>query len=171
MSMRTYYDYKNPPADTNDVQSMLKYFGCLLVENSTSTKGLSGRDSSSSLPSVVVSVFDKNRLPKLSCPKKGNPLADIVLSYPGPVGYGLQQVSFPADQLIVAVNSFSKYGIPFSVSLPNCGKFPSFILSNFVVNPTIIKRVYYHKRGVFKLPLQPSVQKINRNLNRDGNNY
>lgn len=170
--MRNYCDYKNPPNDTNDVQSMLKYFGCLLLQREKNDEEKGSPDKALSdfaFPSV--SVFDKNRLPKLSCPKKDNPLADIVLSYPGPVGYGLQQVSFPADQLIVAVNSFSKYGIPFSVSLPNCGKFPSFILSNFVVNPTIIKRVYYHKRGLFKLPLQPSIQKINRNLNKGGNNY
>lgn len=164
MSMRNYCDYKNPPNDTNDVQSMLKYFGCLLLQREKNDEEKEKSDNAlSGLPLSSVSVFDKNRLPKLSCPKKDNPLADIVLSYPGPVGYGLQQVSFPADQLIVAINSFAKYGIPFSTSLPNCGKFPSFILSNFVVNPTIIKRVYYHKRGLFKLPLQPSIQKINRN--------
>lgn len=164
MGMKTYYDYKNPPTDTNDVLSMLKYFGCLLLQREKNTEEKAKSDNAlSGLPFSSVSVFDKNRLPKLSCPKKDNPLADIVLSFPGPVGFGLQQVSFPADVLISAVNSFSKYGIPFSTSLPNCGKFPNFILSNFVVNPTIVKRVYYHKRGAFKLPLQPSIQKINRN--------
>ena len=135
------HNYRVPPVDTNNVPAMLSYFG-VKVEGKTS-----------------IVCFDSNRLPKLSCPKSNNPLAHIVLSFPGPQGFGLQSFSFPIETWLDFVHA--------DVSSFNCSNpFFAFVLNSFIINKTTLLRVYNHNRGYFKLPLTPSVSKISKNLKK-----
>lgn len=147
------HNYRVPPVDTNDTIAMLKYFG-VKVE---------GGETFSPLSLASLSVFDENRLPKLACPKKNNPLAHIVLSFPGPQGFGLQSFEFPIEVWLDFVHSKGS-----DVSIFNCtNPFFSFVVSSFIINKTTLLRVYNHSRGIFKLPLQPSISKINKNLRKN----
>lgn len=145
------HNYRIPPVDTSlsNVNGMLNYFGVELKDDKDE---------------VPIRVFDENRLPKLSCPKSNNPDSQICLSFCGPSGFGLQSAFFDPELLLSAISDFNNLGIPFKDSL-HCSNFIAFILSAFIINRSVLKRVYYHKKGYFKLPLQPSVQKINRLLN------
>lgn len=134
------HNYRVPPVDTNDTIAMLKYFGVKVDEGKAS-------------------VFDENRLPKLACPKKNNPFAEIVLSFPGPQGFGLQSFAFPIEVWLDFVHSKGSDVAVFNCSNP----FFNFVVSSFIINKTTLLRVYNHNRGIFKLPLQPSVSKIKRN--------
>jgi hypothetical protein len=143
------HNYRIPPVDTNDTVAMLKYFGVKVESDMDAVEALS--------------VFDKNRLPKLACPKKNNPLAEIVLSFPGPQGFGLQSFAFPIEVWLDFVHSKGSDASVFNCSNP----FFTFVVSSFIINKTTLLRVYNHNRGIFKLPLQPSISKINKNLRKN----
>ena len=149
------HNYRVPPVDTNDVVAMLSYFGVKVELDATE-----GGENVSPLSIVSLSCFDSNRLPKLSCPKSNNPLAHIVLSFPGPQGFGLQSFSFPIETWLDFVHA--------DASSFNCSNpFFAFVLNSFIINKTTLLRVYNHNRGIFKLPLQPSISKINKNLRKN----
>lgn len=171
---------------------MLRYFGCNAVEIDCSDEGEkkenfgenregdSLRDSSSSLLRrklfYSIRVFDSSRLPRIACPLTNNPNSLIVISFPGPPSFGSQSFSFEAESLLSAISdsklkankNFSlselvrQQSLRFAAVLAN--PFIDFILDNFSISPTIINRLYYHKRGYIKLVLQPSVTKFNKNI-------
>lgn len=171
---------------------MLRYFGCNAVEIDCSDeeekkenfgenrKGDSLRDSSSALRRrklfYSIHVFDSSRLPRIACPLTNNPNSLIVISFPGPPSFGSQSFSFEPESLLSAVSdSKSKANKNFSLSelvrqqserfaATAANPFIDFILDNFSISPTIINRLYYHKRGYLKLVLQPSVTKFNKNI-------
>lgn len=161
-----YFDYRLPPVSTKDTFSMLRYFGVNSTTNDDSSHVLS------------LHVFDNKRLPRIYCPLTNNPNFLIKISFPGPPGYGLQSFSFAPDSLIPALYDtkyveYSEFSL--SESLPVFGSgnkpasnfpFLAFVLDNFNISPTIVNRVYNHKRGYLKIPLSPSINKINRNLGR-----
>lgn len=153
------HNYRIPPADTSNVVDMLNYFGCRL-------EGMKSGETFSPVSISSISCFDSNRLPKLSCPKSNNPNSLLCLSFPGPQGYGLQSFSFEPDALLSLVKGGDgdKVG---ENGKEASSRFLTFIISNFIINKTIIARVYYHKRGYFKLPLYPSVSKISKNLKKN----
>lgn len=95
-----------------------------------------------------VHVFDSFRLPKISCPLTNNPASLITISFPGPPSFGAQSFSFPADD------------IPSSHPNP----FFNFVLATFSIPKSTISRVYNHKRGYLKIPLNPSINKIKKLL-------
>lgn len=128
-----------------------------------------------------IRVFDSSRLPRIACPLTNNPNSLIVISFPGPPSFGSQSFSFEPESLLSAISdSKSKANKNFSLSeLLNLRQqrqsedfaavvanspFIDFILDNFSISPTIINRLYYHKRGYLKLVLQPSVTKFNKNI-------
>lgn len=162
-----YFDYRLPPVSTKDTFSMLRYFGVNSTTNDDSSHVLS------------LHVFDNKRLPRISCPLTNNPNFLIKISFPGPPGYGQQSFSFAPDLLMSAVYDtkyveYSEFAL--SESVPVFGSaankpasnFPylAFVLDNFNISPSIVNRVYNHKRGYLKIPLSPSINKINRNLKR-----
>lgn len=164
---------------------MLRYFGCNAVEIDCSEgekkenfgenrKGDSLQDSLRRRKLFYsIHVFDSSRLPRIACPLTNNPNALIVISFPGPPSFGSQSFSFEPESLLSAISdSKSKANKNFSLSelvrqqserfADN--PFIDFILDNFSISPTIINRLYYHKRGYLKLVLQPSVTKFNKNI-------
>lgn len=167
---------------------MLRYFGCNAVENDCSDdgekkenfgenrKGDSLRDSSALLRRKLfysIHVFDSSRLPRIACPLTNNPNSLIIISFPGPPSFGSQSFSFEPESLLSAISdSKSKANKNFSLSELvrqqslrfAANPFIDFILDNFSISPTIINRLYYHKRGYLKLVLQPSVTKFNKNI-------
>ena len=171
---------------------MLRYFGCNAVEIDCSDegekkenfgenrKGDSLRGSPSSLIRrklfYSIHVFDSSRLPRIACPLTNNPNSLIVIPFPGPPSFGSQSFSFEPESLLSAISdSKSKANKNFSLSelvrqqserfaATAANPFIDFILDNFSISPTIINRLYYHKRGYLKLVLQPSVTKFNKNI-------
>lgn len=160
-----YFNYKLPPVSTKDSFSMFRYFGVNALSNPDSTHVLSVR------------VFDKGRLPRIACPLTNNPNFLVKISFPGPPGYGLQTFAFDPEELISAIYNtkyveYSEFSLSECVHIYNgkpASNFPylAFVLDNFNISPTIVNRVYNHKRGYLKIPLSPSINKINRNLNRN----
>ena len=184
-------NYRIPPVSSKDLFAMLRYFGCNAVEIDDAEdeekkenfgenrKGDSLRDSSSSLLRrklfYSIHVFDSSRLPRIACPLTNNPNSLIVISFPGPPSFGSQSFSFEPESLLSAISdSKSKANKNFSLSdlvrqqserfADVSNPFIDFILDNFSISPTIINRLYYHKRGYLKLVLQPSVTKFNKNI-------
>ena len=184
-------NYKIPPVSSKDLFAMLRYFGCNAVEIDCSDEGekknregdsSSLRDSSSALRRrklfYSIHVFDSSRLPRIACPLTNNPNSLIVISFPGPPSFGAQSFSFEPESLLSAISdSKSKANKNFSLSelvrqqserfaavVAGNSPFLDFILDNFSISPTIINRLYYHKRGYLKLVLQPSVTKFNKNI-------
>lgn len=180
-------NYRIPPVSSKDLFAMLRYFGCNAVEIDCSDEGEkknregdSLRDSSSALRRrklfYSIHVFDSSRLPRIACPLTNNPNSLIVISFPGPPSFGSQSFSFEPESLLSAISdSKSKANKNFSLSelvrqqserfaATAANPFIDFILDNFSISPTIINRLYYHKRGYLKLVLQPSVTKFNKNI-------
>lgn len=178
-------NYKIPPVSSKDLFAMLRYFGCNAVEISDGEEdeGKKNREGdSSSLHSSLlrrklfysIRVFDSSRLPRIACPLTNNPDSLIVISFPGPLSFGSQSFSFEPESLLSAISdSKSKANKNFSLSelvrqqslrFVATNPFIDFILDNFSISPTIINRLYYHKRGYLKLLLQPSVTKFNKNI-------
>ena len=123
-----------------------------------------------------IHVFDSSRLPRIACPLTNNPNSLIIISFPGPPSFGSQSFSFEPESLLSAISdSKSKANKNFSLSelvrqqserfaATSANPFIDFILDNFSISPTVINRLYYHKRGYLKLVLQPSVTKFNKNI-------
>ena len=171
---------------------MLRYFGCNAVEIDCSDEGEnqgekknregdSLRDSYSAALRrrklfYSIHVFDSSRLPRIACPLTNNPNSLIIISFPGPPSFGSQSFSFEPESLLSAISdSKSKANKNFSLSelvrqqserfaATADNPFIDFILDNFSISPTVINRLYYHKRGYLKLVLQPSVTKFNKNI-------
>lgn len=150
-------NYRIPPTSTSDNFAMLRFFGCS-ADPVPDDSNYARRN----IP-YSIRVFDSSRLPRLSCPLTNNPNGLIVLSFPGPPGFGLQSFRFHPESLLSAVKDGGGQDEGFS-SFAEDNPFVSFILANFNISPSIINRVYNHKRGYFKLQLQPSVFKFNRNV-------
>lgn len=159
-------NYRIPPVSSKDLFAMLRYFGCNAEENRD-------RDSLRRKLFYSIHVFDSSRLPRIACPLTNNPNSLIVISFPGPPSFGSQSFSFEPESLLSAISdSKSKANKNFSLSELvrqqslrfAANPFIDFILDNFSISPTIINRLYYHKRGYIKLVLQPSVTKFNKNI-------
>lgn len=177
-------NYRIPPVSSKDLFAMLRYFGCNAVEiddaEDEDKKGnrLCGGSPSSLLRRKLfysIHVFDSSRLPRIACPLTNNPNSLIIISFPGPPSFGSQSFSFEPESLLSAISdSKSKANKNFSLSelvrqqserfADVSNSFIDFILDNFSISPTIINRLYYHKRGYLKLVLQPSVTKFNKNI-------
>lgn len=175
-------NYRIPPVSSKDLFAMLRYFGCNAVEidnaEDEDKKGnrLCGGSPSSLLRRKLfysIHVFDSSRLPRIACPLTNNPNSLIIISFPGPPSFGSQAFSFEPESLLSAISdSKSKANKNFSLSELvrqqserfAANPFIDFILDNFSISPTIINRLYYHKRGYLKLVLQPSVTKFNKNI-------
>ena len=155
-------NYRIPPTSTSDNFAMLRFFGCC-ADPVPDDSNYARRN----IP-YSIRVFDSSRLPRLSCPLTNNPNGLIVLSFPGPPGFGLQSFQFDPESLLRAVKDvdgqvdIGEEGDELASS--SSSPFVSFILANFNISPSIINRVYNHKRGYFKLQLLPSVFKFNRNV-------
>lgn len=162
---------------------MLRYFGCNAVEiDDAEDEDKKGNRLCGGSPSPLlrrklfysIRVFDSSRLPRIACPLTNNPNSLIVISFPGPPSFGSQSFSFEPESLLSAISdSKSKANKNFSLSelvrqqserFAADNPFIDFILDNFSISPTIINRLYYHKRGYLKLVLQPSVTKFNKNI-------
>lgn len=183
-------NYKIPPVSSKDLFAMLRYFGCNAVEIDCSDDGEKKENfgenrkgdslqASSALRRrklfYSIRVFDSSRLPRIACPLTNNPNSLIIISFPGPPSFGSQSFSFNAESLLSAISdSKSKANKNFSLSelvrqqslrfVAAANPFIDFILDNFSISPTIINRLYYHKRGYIKLVIQPSVTKFNKNI-------
>lgn len=175
-------NYRIPPVSSKDLFAMLRYFGCNAVEiDDTEDEDMGENRKGDSLQDSLrrrklfysIHVFDSSRLPRIACPLTNNPNSLIVISFPGPPSFGSQSFSFEPESLLSAISdSKSKANKNFSLSelvrqqserfADN--PFIDFILDNFSISPTIINRLYYHKRGYLKLVLQPSVTKFNKNI-------
>lgn len=166
LTMRT--NYRIPPVSTSDPFAMLRYFGVNAVPSSNSCLLRRGLDYS-------FHVFDSSRLPRISCPLTNNPNSLIRISFPGPPSFGNQSFSFEPDVLLDAIrsSSFSEEGgrgrrrLSAVPSLNVSSSFLAFVLDSFLISPTIILRVYNHKRGYQKLQLQPSLTKFNALVNEN----
>ena len=162
-TMRT--NYRIPPVSTSDPFAMLRYFGINAVPSSDSCLLRRGLDYS-------FHVFDSTRLPRISCPLTNNPNSLIRISFPGPPSFGNQSFDFEPDVLLEAVREVSnaqdeKSRRHLSVTLNVPSPFLAFVLDSFLISPTIILRVYNHKRGYQKLQLQPSITKFNALVNEN----
>lgn len=159
-------NYRIPPVSTSDPFAMLRYFGINAVPSSDSCLLRRGLDYS-------FHVFDSARLPRISCPLTNNPNSLIRISFPGPPSFGNQSFDFEPDVLLDAVRSSSAQGEKsrrrLSVALNVSSAFLAFVLDSFLISPTIILRVYNHKRGYQKLQLQPSLTKFNALVNENKN--
>lgn len=155
-------NYRIPPVSTSDPFAMLRYFGINAVPSSDSCLLRRGLDYS-------FHVFDSSRLPRISCPLTNNPNSLIRISFPGPPSFGNQSFDFEPDVLLDAVREVSNAkgrlsAVP-SLNVPS--SFLAFVLDSFLISPTIILRVYNHKRGYQKLQLQPSITKFNALVNEN----
>lgn len=162
LTMRT--NYRIPPISTSDPFAMLRYFGVNAIPSSDSCLIRRGLDYS-------FHVFDSSRLPRISCPLTNNPNSLIRISFPGPPSFGNQSFSFEPDTLLDAVRQDGKGRRRLSAvpSLNVSSSFLAFVLDSFLISPTIILRVYNHKRGYQKLQLQPSLTKFNALVNENKN--
>ena len=155
---------------------MLRYFGCNAVEidcdaEDEDIKGnrLCGGSPSSLIRRKLfysIHVFDSSRLPRIACPLTNNPNSLIVISFPGPPSFGNQSFDFEPDVLLDALrdgNERRRLSVALNVPSP----FLAFVLDSFLISPTIILRVYNHKRGYQKLQLQPSITKFNALVNEN----
>ena len=156
-TMRT--NYRIPPVSTSDPFAMLRYFGINAVPSSDSCLLRRGLDYS-------FHVFDSTRLPRISCPLTNNPNSLIRISFPGPPSFGNQTFDFEPDVLLDAVRVGNE-GRHLSGALNASNPFLAFVLDSFLISPTIILRVYNHKRGYQKLQLQPSITKFNALVNEN----
>lgn len=165
--MRT--NYRIPPVSSSDPFALLRYFGVNAVPAS---------DSSLLRRGIAFSfhVFDSSRLPRISCPLTNNPHSLIRISFPGPPSFGIQSFDFEPDTLLDAVRevSFAQNGngrrrLSAVPSLNVSSSFLAFVLDSFSISPTLILRVYNHKRGYQKLQLQPSLTKFNALVNENKN--
>ena len=159
---------------------MLRYFGCNAVEidcdDEGEKKNREGDSSSLQASSALrrrklfysIHVFDSSRLPRIACPLTNNPNSLIVISFPGPPSFGNQSFDFEPDVLLDAVR-VEKEGRHLSGALNASNPFLAFVLDSFLISPTIILRVYNHKRGYQKLQLQPSITKFNALVNENKN--
>lgn len=159
LTMRT--NYRIPPVSTSDPFAMLRYFGINAVPTSDTCLLRRGLDYS-------FHVFDSSRLPRISCPLTNNPNSLIRISFPGPPSFGNQSFDFEPDVLLDAVRD-EKSRRRLSVTLNVPSPFLAFVLDSFLISPTIILRVYNHKRGYQKLQLQPSITKFNALVNENKN--
>ena len=162
LTMRT--NYRIPPISTSDPFAMLRYFGVNAVPASDSCLLRRGLDYS-------FHVFDSTRLPRISCPLTNNPNSFIRISFPGPPSFGNQAFDFEPDMLLDAIREAQgeKSRKHLSVTLNVPSPFLAFVLDSFLISPTIILRVYNHKRGYQKLQLQPSLTKFNALVNENKN--
>ena len=160
--MRT--NYRIPPVSTSDPFAMLRYFGINAVPSSDSCLLRRGLDYS-------FHVFDSSRLPRISCPLTNNPNSLIRISFPGPPSFGNQSFDFEPDVLLdaVRVGNEGRRRLSAVPSLNVSSSFLAFVLDSFLISPTIILRVYNHKRGYQKLQLQPSLTKFNALVNENKN--
>lgn len=155
-------DYKIPPVSTKDPFAMLRYFGCNAVPIPDNDP-LKRRKLNYS-----IRVFDSTRLPRIACPLTNNPNSLIVISFPGPPSFGAQSFAFDPESILSAISdSKSDKNINLSERLlqPQSSPFLDFVLDNFSISPTIINRLYNHKRGYLKLVLNPSITKFNYFVN------
>ena len=160
-------NYRIPPVSTSDPFAMLRYFGINAVPSSDSCLLRRGLDYS-------FHVFDSTRLPRISCPLTNNPNSLIRISFPGPPSFGNQSFDFEPDVLLDAVREVSnaqdgkeRRRLSAVPSLNVSSSFLAFVLDSFLISPTIILRVYNHKRGYQKLQLQPSITKFNALVNEN----
>jgi len=166
-TMRT--NYRIPPVSTSDPFAMLRYFGINAVPTSDTCLIRRGLN-------YTFHVFDSARLPRISCPLTNNPDSLIRISFPGPPSFGNQSFEFEPDVLLDAVRevSFAQDGkgrrrLSAVPSLNVSSSFLAFVLDSFSISPTVILRVYNHKRGYQKLQLQPSLTKFNALVNENKN--
>lgn len=182
-------NYKIPPVSSKDPFAMLRYFGCNAVEISDGDDDDMKENRKDGFPSLrrrklnySIRVFDSTRLPRIACPLTNNPNSLIVISFPGSPSFGSQSFCFDPESLLSAIsdsklktnknlrlsellNLRQQQQSEHFVAVVANSPFLDFVLDNFSISPTIINRLYYHKRGYLKLVLQPSVSKFNKNIN------
>lgn len=158
--MRT--NYRIPPVSSSDPFAMLRYFGVNAVPSSDTCLIRRGLN-------YTFHVFDSSRLPRISCPLTNNPDSLIRISFPGPPSFGNQSFNFEPDTLLDAVREAQgeKSRKHLSVALNVPSPFLAFVLDSFSISPSLILRVYNHKRGYQKLQLLPSITKFNALVNEN----